>query len=89
MPKDYPWTDKDELNLLTTPIPKDESAQKMELRRIALLNQSANLVRAKKELDKLAAEDEFRRHPKRISVKNKRTQRALERAGSRRRRSGN
>ena len=37
MPKDYPRTDKDEWNLLTTPIPKDESAQMMELRRIALL----------------------------------------------------
>ena len=34
-------------------------------------------MRAKKELDKLAAEDEFRRHPERISVKNKRTQRRL------------
>jgi hypothetical protein len=77
MPKDYPRTDKDEWNLLTTPIPKDESAQMMELRRIALLNQSANLIRAKEELDKLAAEDEFRRHPEKISVKNKRTQRRL------------
>ena len=63
IPKGYPRTDKDEWNLLTTPIPKDESAQMMELRRIALLNQSANLIRAKEELDKLAAEDEFRRHP--------------------------
>ena len=49
----------------------------MELRRIALLNQSANLVKAKKELYKLATEEEFRRHPERISVKNKRTQRRL------------
>ena len=65
------------MELLTTPIQKDESPQMMELRRIAFLNQSANLVKAKKELDKLAAEDEFRRHPERISVKNKRTQRRL------------
>ena len=77
MPKDHLRTDKDEWNLLTTPIPKDESPQMMEVRRIALLNQSANLIRAKEELDKLAADDDFQRRPERISVENKRTQRRL------------
>ena len=76
-PKNYTWTDKDELELLLTPIPKDESPQMLELRRIAILNQSANLVNAKKHLQRLADEDEFKRHPERISVQNKKTQRRL------------
>ena len=70
-PKQYVWTDKDEMELLLTPIPKDESPQMLELRRIALLNQPANLVNAKKHLQKLADEEEYKRHPERIFVKNK------------------
>ena len=65
------------MNLLLTPVKEDESPQMLELRRIALLNQSANLVNAKKHLKKLADEEEYQRHPERISVKNKKTQRRL------------
>ena len=71
------WTDKDELDLLKKPIEKGESPQMLELRRIALVNQSANLVNAHKQLKKLADEEEFKRHPERISANNKRTQRRL------------
>ena len=76
-PKQHPWTDEDEMNLLLTPVKEDESPQMLELRRIALLNQSANLVNAKKHLKKLADEEEYQRHPDRISVKNNKTQRRL------------
>ena len=73
LPKHYTWTDKDEMELLLTPIPKDESPQMLELRRIAILNQSVNLVNAKKHLQNLADEEEYKRHSERISVKNKKT----------------
>ena len=49
----------------------------VELRRIALINQSANLVNAHEQLKRLADNEEFKHHPERISANNKRTQRRL------------
>ena len=47
-PKKGECMDKDELDFLLTPIAKEESPQMLELRRIALIDQSANLINAKK-----------------------------------------
>ena len=65
------WTDKDELDLLKKPIEKGESPQMLELRRIALVNQSANLLNAHEQLKKLVDDEEFKRHLERISANNK------------------
>jgi hypothetical protein len=62
-PRRSVWSDKDELDLLLKPIEKDGSPQMLELRRIAFINQSANLINAQKQLKKLADEEEFKRHP--------------------------